>query len=34
MIRYTVQPVLRGHIWGKKKWPYKTDDLLKEVEFI
>ena len=21
-------------IWDKKKWPYKTGDLLKEVQFI
>jgi hypothetical protein len=27
----TVKPVLRGHLWGKEKWPYKTGDLLKEV---
>ena len=24
-----VKPVLRGHIWDKEKWPYRTDDLLK-----
>jgi len=30
----TVKPVLRGHIGTKKKWPYKTGDLLKEVQFI
>jgi hypothetical protein len=28
----TVKPVLRGHLWYKKKWPYKTGDLLKEVD--
>jgi hypothetical protein len=26
----TVKPVLRGHLWEKKKWPYKTGDLLKK----
>ena len=30
----TVKPVLRGHLWNKEKWPYKTGDLLKEVKFI
>ena len=30
----TVNPVLRGHLWAKKKWPYKTGALLKKVEFI
>ena len=31
-VRYnTVKPVLRGHLWDKKKWPYNTGDLLKEV---
>ena len=30
----TVKLVLRGHIWDKKKWSYKTGDLLKEVHFI
>jgi len=30
----TVKPVLRGHSWTKKKWPYKTGDLLKEIQFI
>ena len=30
----TVKPVLRGDIWRKKKWLYKTGDLLKEVHFI
>ena len=30
-----VKPVLRGHDLGsKKRWPYKTGDLLKEVQFI
>jgi hypothetical protein len=34
MILNTVKPVLRGHLWDKeKKWPYKTGDLLKEVQF-
>ena len=38
--RNTVKPVLRGHLWDKVifstkiKWPYKTGDLLKEVQFI
>jgi hypothetical protein len=31
---HTIKPVLRGHLWDKEKWPYKTDDLLKEVQFI
>ena len=32
---YTVKPVLRGHHWIKEKeWPFKTGDLLKEVQFI
>jgi hypothetical protein len=26
--------VLRGHPWDKKKWPYKTGDLLTDVQFI
>jgi len=26
-----VKPVLGGHLWDKKKWPYKTGDLIKEV---
>jgi len=30
----TAKPVLRGYLWDKKKWPYKTGDLLKEVHFI
>ena len=30
----TVKPVLRGHLWDKEKWPYKSGDLLKEVQFI
>jgi hypothetical protein len=34
IILYTIKPVLRGHLWEKKKWPYKTGDLLKEVQFI
>jgi hypothetical protein len=29
---YTVKPVLRGHLWDKDKVPYKTGDLLKEVQ--
>ena len=33
MFIVTVKPVLRGHIWDKEKWPYKTGDLLKEVKF-
>ena len=31
---YIVKPVLRGHIWDKTKWSFKTGDLLKEVKFI
>ena len=30
----TVKPVLRGHLWDKTKWPYKTGGLSKEVQFI
>ena len=30
----TVKPVLRGHLIDIKKCPYKTGDLLKEVQFI
>jgi hypothetical protein len=30
----TVKPVLRGHLWDKEKYPFKTGDLLKEVQFI
>ena len=34
----TVKPVLRGHPWDQKRWPYnsyyKTGDLLKEVQLI
>jgi len=33
-IIYTVKPILRGHIWDKEKWSFKTGDLLKEVQFI
>ena len=29
-----VKSVLRGHHCDKEKWPYKTGDLLKEVQFI
>jgi hypothetical protein len=32
--RSTIKPVLRGHRWDKEKWPCKTGDLLKEVQFI
>ena len=31
---YTIKPILRGHIEAKKKWPSKTGDLEKEVQFI
>jgi len=31
---YTVKPVLRGQLGTKKKWSFKTGDLLKEVPFI
>jgi hypothetical protein len=34
IITITVKPVLRGHHWNKKKWLYKTGDLLREVQFI
>ena len=30
----TVKPVLRGHLWVKETWPYKTGDLFKEAQFI
>ena len=29
---HTVKAVLRGHLWDKEKWHYKTGDLLKEVQ--
>ena len=29
-----IWPVFRDHLWCKKKSPYKTGDLLKEVQFI
>ena len=29
----TVKPVLRGSLWDKEKWYFKTGDLLKEVHF-
>jgi hypothetical protein len=32
--KITVKPVLRGHHRDKEKWPYKTGDLLKEVQFV
>jgi hypothetical protein len=25
---------LRGHLWDRDKWSYKTGDLIKEVQFI
>jgi len=28
---YTVKPVLRGHLWTKKRWPDKAGDLLKRI---
>ena len=34
ILKCTVKPVLRGHLWPKKKWSFKTGDLLKEVQFI
>jgi hypothetical protein len=34
IISYTVEPVLRGHLWDKEKWHYKTGDLLKEVQVL
>ena len=33
-MKYTVTPVFRGHLWDTEKWPYKTGDLLKEVQFV
>jgi hypothetical protein len=30
----TVKPVLEVTIGKRKKWPFKTGDLLKEVQFI
>ena len=30
----TVKTVLRGHLWDKEMWSFKTCDLLKEVQFI
>ena len=30
----TVKPILRGHHWDKTKYPFKTGDLLKGVQFI
>ena len=33
VVLYIVKPVLRGHLWDKKKRPFKTGDLLKEVQF-
>ena len=33
-IQYTVKPVSRGHLRDKKKWPYKTGYLLKDVQLI
>ena len=26
-----VKPVLKGHLWARNKWPYKTGDLIKKV---
>ena len=34
LVYLTVKPVLRGLFREKKKWPYKTGDLLKGVQFI
>jgi hypothetical protein len=34
LLKHLVKPVLKGHFGTKKKWPYKTGDLLKEVQFI
>jgi hypothetical protein len=34
IFHYTVKPVLRGHLWEKERCPYKTGDLLNEVQFI
>ena len=32
LLQTTVKPVLRGDLWGKEKWHYKTGDLLKEFQ--
>ena len=31
---HVVKPVLRGHLWDKDKWPYKTGDVSKEIQYI
>jgi hypothetical protein len=31
---HTVKTVFRGHLWDTGKMPYKTGDVLKEVQFI
>ena len=33
-IEVNVKPVLRGHIWDKEKWSFKTGSIIKEVQFI
>ena len=30
----TVKPVLRGQLWDKENWYFKTADLLLEVQLI
>jgi hypothetical protein len=27
----TVKPVLKGHLWEGKKWPYKTGELIRQI---
>ena len=34
LVLYTVKYVCRGHLMDNEKLPYKTGDLLKEVQFI
>ena len=33
-IHYAVKPVFRVSLGRKKKWPYKTGDLLREDKYI
>jgi hypothetical protein len=32
-VYHVVKYVLRGHLWDKEKWSFKTGDLLKGVQF-
>ena len=34
LVLYTVKYVCRVHHMDNEKWPYKTGDLLKELQFI